>query len=453
MISGLSRFVAELRREKIAVSPAEWIDALRALEATGIEDRERFRAALRSTLVKSRRQQILFDQVFDRFFSAPARSRKGKKGRRAGGGGDAGRFRSDTGTTGRSAPRPSRDRRPDHRGDDPAKRARDRVAGPGGQVEWLRQAMDAVQSGGRRHGRMRRLLLEEGGEGRRGRGAEPIPADPRRRDLRAVLSEGDERKIAEAVPRLIERIRLRTGRRRRPSARGPLYLRRLFRENMASGGVPFVLPRRRLRPRRPRVLLLVDVSWSCARASALFLWMAGSFLALGKETRVILFVDRPVDATEQVERWLRRNRSRAERPASRPGRRQTRRLPGGSFAPAGQPFRELLESIPGLNLDASSDYGRVFHLLSRPPFRRAGRDTVLVVLGDGRTNRLDPLDWALDEAAERSAATLWLVPEPREQWGSGDSALADYLPHVDLAVEARDLDGLARGVAELLRKL
>jgi uncharacterized protein with von Willebrand factor type A (vWA) domain len=254
-----------------------------------------------------------------------------------------------------------------------------------------------------------------------------IVGDPLRRDLRGPMRPEEERELAEAVPRLIERIRLRTGRRRRRAGTGRLYLRQVFRENLAHGGVPFVLPRRQLRPRRPRVALLVDVSWSCARASALFLQMAGALLRLGKGTRVTLFVDGPVDATTQVERWLRSG--------------------------AAQSPRALFDSVPQLNPAAASDYGRVFHRLLRSPHRPGGRDTLLVVLGDGRTNRLEPLDWALDEIAERCAATLWLVPEPRSLWGSGDSALDVYLPRVDVAVEARDLLGLAAGVTELLRRL
>jgi hypothetical protein len=45
------------------------------------------------------------------------------------------------------------------------------------------------------------------------------------------------------------------------------------------------------------------------------------------------------------------------------------------------------------------------------------------------------------------------VPEPLSEWGRGDSALGAYLPHVDLAIEARDLAGLSRGVSELLRRV
>ena len=78
-----------------------------------------------------------------------------------------------------------------------------------------------------------------------------------------------------------------------------------------------------------------------------------------------------------------------------------------------------------------------------------GRDAVLVVLGDGRTNVFDPLPWAFEEIAGRARRVLWLVSEPRVRWGTGDSALGAYLPFCDVAVEARDLEGLARGVREL----
>jgi len=47
---------------------------------------------------------------------------------------------------------------------------------------------------------------------------------------------------------------------------------------------------------------------------------------------------------------------------------------------------------------------------------------------------------------------LWLVPEPHTRWGTGDSALAEYLPWTDLVVEAHDLEGLADGVTALVRR-
>jgi uncharacterized protein with von Willebrand factor type A (vWA) domain len=197
-------------------------------------------------------------------------------------------------------------------------------------------------------------------------------------------------------------------------------------------------------------VLLVDVSWSAARAAGLFLMLSAEWVRLSAaRARVLLFVDRPVDATEPVRRWL------GSRDVAGPNRsarlRQTR--PGSGIRVGGRSFVDLLESLPEFDPDAPSDYGRTFHRMLTRERPRGGRHAVLVVLGDGRNNRLDPQSFSFQELTSRFCAALWMVPEPLAEWGSGDSALSHYLPHVDVAVEVSDLGGLARGVAALTRRL
>jgi uncharacterized protein with von Willebrand factor type A (vWA) domain len=275
-------------------------------------------------------------------------------------------------------------------------------------------------------GRLRRVVAgRRAGDASRA-GHRPIEQVPLR-ELRRPVATDERRELGRAVRRLVERIRLRASRRFARRRTGRPYLRSVFRESLSSGGVPFRIPRRRRRVRTPRVVLLIDVSWSTATAAGLFLSMAGEFLRLGRQARIVLFVDRPVEATAELDAWLER-----------------------SCTP---PFVELLRSLPGLNLDAPSDYGRLFHALLASGRRPRGRRTLLVVLGDGRTNVFDPLAWAFAELACGCGAALWLVPESRALWGTGDSALRHYAPHVDTLVEAADLAGLARGVAALVRRL
>jgi uncharacterized protein with von Willebrand factor type A (vWA) domain len=446
MIAGLARFVAELRREGIAASPAEWIDALRAVEHVGLDDRQRVRQALRATLVKRAPQLGTFDRTFERFFAPPGRggSRRERDGR--GSGGATGRPR---GLAGSPAARPRR-----RRDDEPPPAAREvSRAARLPSAERLGRVVSSLREGAaHRSGRWRRVVLEAAA--RESRGREPGRAaahreHPLRRELARRLTVEEEREIAAQVPRLVERIRLRTGRRLRRSAHGRPYLRRVFRDNLRHGGVPCVLPLRRLRRRRSRVVLLIDVSWSTARAAGLFLSIAGEFLRRSSDTRVLLFVDRAIDATREIEAWLERTPGRgAKDEQARSGRR-----PGAGVVRAGLSFARVLGSLRGLNPDAPSDYGRAFHALSRSRLRPGGRTTALLVLGDGRTNRFDAQDWAFEAIVSRCGAVVWLVPEPLERWGTGDSALGEYLTHVDVAVEARDLSGLARGVSELLRRL
>lgn len=445
MIRALARFVDALREEGVPVSPAEVLDASRALGAVGLSDRARFRGALRATLAKGKRQAEAFDRLFDRFFASPRRRKGGRREAGPGAGEGGGRA---AGAGGRPAPAAGEKRVPRAGSEPPRRRRPDADARDG-----VRRALSAASLGeARRAGRLRSVRLDRAPHDR---GPATGPDDPLRVPLARPMSTEEERRLAALVPRIVEEIRLRKGRRLRRSARGRLWMRRVFRENVSSGGVPFVLPRRRRRTRRPKVVLLVDVSHSVARAAGYFLQIASAFLALGRRARVIAFVDRPVEATRAVARWLGGAASEpggAARPTARPGGARRRRRAEGIVS-SGIPFADLIESLPGLDPEAPSDYGRTLHSLLEAPLRPAGRDTILVVLGDARTNRFDPLPWALEEISRRCRAVLWLNPEPRTRWSTADSAMEDYLPHVDTVVEAKDLAGLARGVAELLRSL
>jgi len=447
MIPALARFVDALREVGVAVSPSEVLDAARAVDLVGLENRPRFRAALRATLAKGRGHRERFDPLFDRFFATPARAGKGS-GEKGGGGAIAG---SGSGAgSGRSLrPRPKQEPRPGSPRSGESSR-KGKAQGGDDRRERLHRAVERLRQGdSRREGRLRRVRVERGEKAAREGAAE---RDPAKRDLSRPMTTEEERGLAREVPRLIEEIRLRAGRRLARAKRGRLWIRRLFRENLSRGGVPFVLPYRRPRPRRTRVVLLVDVSYSTARAAGYFLAMAMEFLKTGRRTRVLAFVDRPVDATRAVTAWARGRRA-FEAPAkgARTASRGKRRGQGIEFR--GHSFADLLESLPGLNLDAPSDYGRALHSLLQSHLLPSGRDTILVVLGDARTNRFDPLAWAMGEISRRVRGVLWLVPEPRSRWGTADSALSEYLPHADAVVEARDLAGLARGVTELIRRL
>src|ERR671912_11549 len=62
-------FVQVLRRHQVRVSPAESLDALHALEQTGLGERGVVRDTLRTTLVKNSEDIETFDRLFDLYFS------------------------------------------------------------------------------------------------------------------------------------------------------------------------------------------------------------------------------------------------------------------------------------------------------------------------------------------------------------------------------------------------
>jgi uncharacterized protein len=440
MIAALARFVDALRAEGHPVSPAEIVDAARALDLVGLEQRDDVRSALRATLAKDRTSAEAFGRLFDAFFAPPRFPAKGEGVGRVAAEGVGRRGRGHGG----SAPPRAKPKAPDK----PKGRAAPKAEAPIASRPESGKLADLLdrtrRDGERRQGRLRRAKLRDA----------PLDAhDPARRDLAARMTTEAEREIAQEVPRIVQALKLRVGRRLARARSGRPWLRRMLRDNLKAGGVPFVIPHRAPKKKSTRVVLLVDVSFSVARAAGLFLLMAESFLELGRRARVLAFVDRPVDATAAVAAWARGSYRSGGAPVV-PRRAPLRGpRPGDGIRSRGLSFADVLDGLRDLNLDAPSDYGGAFHALSTSRMRPRGRDTVLVVLGDGRTNRFDPLPWTLVDLARGCRGVLWLVSEPRSRWGTADSALPAYLPSADLVVEATDLDGLAAGLGELVRRL
>ena len=61
-------FIGDLRRAEVRISPSEALDALAASAEVGLLDREIFKAALSSSLIKESRDLPTFDRLFDLYF-------------------------------------------------------------------------------------------------------------------------------------------------------------------------------------------------------------------------------------------------------------------------------------------------------------------------------------------------------------------------------------------------
>src|SRR5262245_44171814 len=61
-------FIGDLRRAELRISPSEAIDSLAAAAEIGLGDRDTFKTALASTLVKESRDLPTFDRLFDLYF-------------------------------------------------------------------------------------------------------------------------------------------------------------------------------------------------------------------------------------------------------------------------------------------------------------------------------------------------------------------------------------------------
>ncbi|GAA2193415.1 vWA domain-containing protein [Streptomyces bangladeshensis] len=440
-ITGLA---AALRAHGVRIGTGETVDAARAVAALGLADRERLREGLAATLLHGPGQRALFDAVFDLYFP-----------RGVGGPEDAPRDRETL-----------RDRLADAlAADDRALLARlaaeavDGLGGYGGapgsdgfsayqtlerlrpQTLLARVRAEVRGRGGDGGGFADRLLDDEirrrieefrrmvGAEARR-RVAERRGRDEiARRAVRPTADRVDflyanREQLAElrrAVQPLARKLATRLAARRRRAARGTIDLRRTVRSSLSTGGVPMRPVLRRRRPVRPELVLLCDVSGSVSGFSDFTMLLVQALHDQFGKVRVFAFVNRLDEVTGLLDH--------------------------GRADPDGLGARIRAEAtLTGWH--GSSDYGMALGEFAERYGAAVGPRTTVFVLGDARTNLSDPNLPAVRELARRARRVYWLNPEPRDRWGTGDSAAPAYAELVEMheCRTARQLSGLIAGL-------
>lgn len=97
-----------------------------------------------------------------------------------------------------------------------------------------------------------------------------------------------------------------------------------------------------------------------------------------------------------------------------------------------------------IDVDASSDYGATFTRLLAEHSAALDHRTTLILLGDGRGNGSEAELGTFEEITRRVRETIWLTPESRYSWGLGTCDLPRYAEFCDRVQVVADLTGLQR---------
>ncbi|WP_225097516.1 VWA domain-containing protein [Streptomyces sp. CoH27] len=447
-ITGL---VGALRAHGVRIGTGETVDAARAVEALGLADRELLREGLAATLLHGPGQRAVFDPVFDLYFpravggpdgAGAGRDELRDRLARALAAGDQammarlaaeavdgmGGYGSSPGSDGFSAYQTLERLRPqtllarvrsDVRGRDGG------GSGNGDGTDFADRLLDDQIR--RRIEQFRRMV---GAEARR-RVAERRGRDEIAR--RGVVPTADRvdflfagrdqlAELRRAVSPLARKLATRLAARRRRAARGTVDLRRTLRSSLSTGGVPMRPVLRRRRPVRPELVLLCDVSGSVSGFSDFTMLLVQALHDQFSKIRVFAFVNRLDEVTGLLEH--------------------------GRADPDGLSARIRAEAtLTGWH--GSSDYGVALGEFAERYGDAVGPRTTVFVLGDARTNMSDPNLAAVREVARRARRVYWLNPEPRGQWGTGDSAAPAYADLVEMH-ECRTARQLSALIARLL---
>ncbi len=235
------------------------------------------------------------------------------------------------------------------------------------------------------------------------------------------LSEEDIRNMREVVARLAQKLKNIISMRRRRARRGKFDLKTTMRRNMSHGGVPFELIFKRRKKERPKMVVLCDISSSVANVCRFMLQFLYSLQEAFTKIRCFVFVAELGEVTQVF-----RDNEMYEA------------------------IDQALDGGGAINVYTRSNFGMAFHVFWRDYLSVIDSRTTVVIIGDARNNYNDPRAWCLREIHRKAKNVIWINPESPGAWGFGDSVMDKYLRYTDVAEECRNLKQLSRLVDRLV---
>ena len=237
--------------------------------------------------------------------------------------------------------------------------------------------------------------------------------------MRLTQADKSDYKIMSGIiKKMARRLISVHSRRKRKSQRGVLDVRSTIRANQEYDGILFETVWKKTKVDRPKIVALCDVSGSVANVSRFFLMFLHSLTEILPNVRTFAFSNKAGEVTDLFE-----NKDIEVAAA------ETLLLNGGGSTDYGQAFVDL-EGLLENNID---------------------RKTTVIILGDARSNYGDPRCDVLKTIQEKSKRILFLNPEPKSVWGTGDSEMIRFVPYCSKSKVCSSLFDLERVVDDMLR--
>ena len=454
-------FIGDLRRAELRISPSEAVDALAASAEIGLEDRDTFKSALASTLVKEARDLATFDRLFDLYFldlealGAGLQKALGPEDPRMremldrlasedglemddltdlmlrgegadmemairGQGQNAGLERLMYFLQIGYFSRRIYDKFDWQAIERDLSRIMQMLEAKGldpGQLARIRNYLDLRLEAFRR---MIRQHVERELERRAYREGEKLTREVLSDKPLFALSPDEVAQMKAVVARLARKIKDALALRQRQEEKGRLDSRRTIRQSLQYGGIPMEVRFRRRHREKPKLVTLCDVSDSVRNASRFMLQLLWSLQECFSKVRSYVFVSEIAEVTQAF-----------------------------STYPVDKAIEWALKSSP-VDYHCRSDFGYAFSRFARTEIDSLDRKTTVLILGDARNNYNDPQAWALRQIRERVKGIIWLNPEGQWGWGIGDSVMPLYSPSCDIVKECRTVGQLVQVVDQLV---
>jgi len=456
MESRILQLIAALRASGVRVSLAESAEAFSAVDLMGIQDREQFRLSLRATLIKDIKDVPTFEKLFPLFFGS------GQPPMMGGNPSDemtpeeaqalaealkqfteSLRQRMERLMNGEPLTKSELEALARmvglNQADDlryqnwMAQRMMRALAFPEVQ-EAMRELMEQLQQMGMSRERVEQMreMIQQNMQGMQEqinqfagqRIAENMSEKPRGDNIDNLmnrpfnaLSDADKKVLQREVKRLAAALRTRIALRQKHAKSGQLDPKATIRANLKYHGVPMEI-KHRDRVRKPKIVVICDVSTSMRFCSELMLSFLFALQGQVRKTHAFAFIDHLESISEDF-----------------------------SGSNADEAIASVLWRMPSGHYN--TDLGWSLNDFNNEHLDTLNGQTTLLIVGDGRNNYNDPRIDLFSMMSRRAARTIWLNPEPPILW-NGDSDMPKYAPLCNNVLKVSNLRELAEAVDQLL---
>jgi uncharacterized protein with von Willebrand factor type A (vWA) domain len=456
MESRILQLIAALRASGVRVSLAESAEAFSAVDLMGIQDREHFRLSLRATLIKDLKDIPTFEKLFPLFFGSGQPPMMG------------GNLTDDLSPEEikmlvealRQFTESLRQRMERLMNGEPLTKSELEALGQLvglNQVEdldyqnWMAQRMMRAMAFPEVQKAMKELMeqLKQLGMSRERveqirnmirqnmqgmqeqidqfageRIAENLSERPRTDNVDSLmnrpfeaLSDADKKLLQREVKRLAAALRTRIALRQKRAKNGQMDPKATIRANLKYHGVPMEI-RHKDRIRKPKIVVICDVSTSMRFCSELMLSFLFALQGQVRKTYAFAFIDHLESISEDF-----------------------------SGTNADEAIQSVLWRMPSGHYN--TDLGWSLNDFQNEYMDTLNSGTTLLIVGDGRNNYNDPRLDVFSTMSRRSTRTIWLNPEPPTMW-HGDSDMPKYAPLCNDVLKVSNLRELADAVDELM---
>ena len=456
METRILQLIQALRASGVRVSLAESAEAFTAVDLMGIQHREHFRLSLRATLIKDMRDIPVFDKLFPLFFGSgeppmmggnptddmtPEEAQQFAEALRQFT--DSLRQRMERLMNGEKLSREELEalarmvglnQTDDLRHQEwMAQRMMRAMAFPEVR-EALKELMEQLQQMGMSRERLQEVqdkiqqnmqgieqqIRQFAGE----RIAENLSEQPpgesvdnlMNRPFQA-LSDADKKILQREVKRLAAALKTRIALRQKRAKSGQLDPKATIRANLKHHGVPMQIHYRD-KTRKPRIVVICDVSTSMRFCSELMLSFLFALQGQVSKTHAFAFIDHLEYISDDF-----------------------------AGANADEAISSVLWRMPSGHYN--TDLGGSLHNFNEEYMSTISGQTTLIVVGDGRNNYNDPRLDIFSVMSRRAGKTIWLNPEPPYLW-HGDSDMPKYALLCNNVLKVSNLRELTEAVDSLL---